>query len=95
MLVVLRIIAVVGLIFWLSPLRQPSERERAEGVQGTLPKEALAAAGIPDSDRIGRLIQAWEMLSPEDRTAVLGAAGRLPDIAGPAMKTAPAKKPGL
>jgi hypothetical protein len=89
MLVLLRIIAVVGLIFWFSPLRQPSERERAEGARGAPPKEAVAVADIPDTDRIGRLIQAWEMLSPGGRAAALdGIAGRLPDIGGHAPKSA-------
>jgi hypothetical protein len=107
MLVLLRIAVVVGVIFWLSPLRQPWDSAEAPHAAGE-PSSSSSRAGVPDRDRIGHLIQAWERLPPEGHAAVRDIAGRLPGMAGhapqsaadmagapaPSARTGPARKPG-
>lgn len=53
MFLVLRIMLVVGAIFWLSPLRDAGD--------------AVPAAVRGDLDALGRLARAWSTLSDEDR----------------------------
>lgn len=53
MFLVLRIMLVVGAIFWLSPLRDAGD--------------AAPAAVRGDLDALGRLARAWSTLSDEDR----------------------------
>lgn len=86
MLFVLRVAAVVGAIFWLSPQRPALPWEGADS-----PPAAPLGRGEGGLDRIGRFVRAWTSLSEEDRALVAKA---LPAIGRTAAQPAqPAEPP--
>lgn len=95
MLLVLRIVVVVGAIFWLSPLRPPLPW--ASQMVATAPQAERSGNG--ELDRVGRLVRAWEALSDDDRALALkglsaigpNLAGTAPDMAAKALPDRKAK----
>jgi hypothetical protein len=88
---------MVGVLFWLSPLRTPWHWETStaspDGASSQGPAPGVGALGL---ERVGRGLRTWEALPEEDREAVLkGVVRSLPPITVGARNGAGAPRPAV
>ena len=81
----LRALAIIGLIFFFSPVRMQSDGREAGALDGA---RDLAKRAAPQLERAGELAHTWEKLPVEDRQRLLE---RFSEAFGAAGRESPAK----